>query len=649
MVSSRLKIILSLACLLSFASSQQNLECATELALVVASSVQALSPTPNLYTEMFNYSGLKINHMGNYKDCEDLDGARYAVFFLGAQYLMLSLCAPDVCTKEDFESILPTTLEAAGLDASQIEIEIFFPKEENERCCSKYSHGAVAMLVVVAAVGVVALIGTGIDLDRRSLQSSSRLAPLDGVTEEVAVPEPTLMMKVFLCFSIPSNFVKLFDSRSAERLGKRDTLDVLNGIRVMSIGWVLLGHIYGDYFGVAVLSNYADIEDINKKFDKTIILAGEFSVDTFFWLSGLLMAFLFLKEVNSGRLNWGLVYLHRYLRITPMVLFCTLFFWSMQPYLGDGPIWFTQSGLTSDCKDYWWTNVLYLNNFIPNGKGSFCLGQVWYLACDMQFFLLSPLLLFVYHKSKLIGWSAIGVLISVSLLTTGLLAGKYDQKVSPLTQNTDGFQYIYVKPYCRVGTYALGLATGMIIYSYRRFKASGEVYDQVAVAICEGLKNMVVRLMSLTVGLFLVSFFVFYQYDTNHHPGSDMKYNRWGDDSNVAFYTFMRVGFILGLTMFILPVLLGYLKPVAIFLGASVWTPLARLTFAVYLIHYNFIYSAFKSQYTQIYFDEYYLIRDLIFFYLANVILAVPFVVLIEMPCMNLERLLLRRQSQAAK
>jgi hypothetical protein len=36
--------------------------------------------------------------------------------------------------------------------------------------------------------------------------------------------------------------MKLFFSRSAERTGSTNTLDVFNGIRTMSIGWVVVGH-----------------------------------------------------------------------------------------------------------------------------------------------------------------------------------------------------------------------------------------------------------------------------------------------------------------------------------------------------------------------------------------------------------------------
>jgi peptidoglycan/LPS O-acetylase OafA/YrhL len=47
------------------------------------------------------------------------------------------------------------------------------------------------------------------------------------------------------------------------------------------------------------------------------------SVDTFFLMSGLLVSFLLLRELdrNKGKFNVGLYYLHRYLRLTIVYAF----------------------------------------------------------------------------------------------------------------------------------------------------------------------------------------------------------------------------------------------------------------------------------------------------------------------------------------
>ena len=57
------------------------------------------------------------------------------------------------------------------------------------------------------------------------------------------------------------------------------------------------------------------------------------------------------------------------------------------------------------CKDYWWTNLLYINNLWPWSTTGICVGQTWYLSNDMQFFCLAPIFIYALWKSPIIGES----------------------------------------------------------------------------------------------------------------------------------------------------------------------------------------------------------------------------------------------------
>jgi hypothetical protein len=49
-------------------------------------------------------------------------------------------------------------------------------------------------------------------------------------------------------------------------------------------------------------------------------------------------------------------------------MFCILFVTKLRPFFGAGPIWFAAAD-TSACSENWWTNLLYLNNFLEiSGK-----------------------------------------------------------------------------------------------------------------------------------------------------------------------------------------------------------------------------------------------------------------------------------------
>ena len=48
-------------------------------------------------------------------------------------------------------------------------------------------------------------------------------------------------------------------------------------------------------------------------------------------------------------------------------MFVILFYVYIFPFCGDGPLWFQKAkgvGI-ENCKNYWWTNLLYINNFYP--------------------------------------------------------------------------------------------------------------------------------------------------------------------------------------------------------------------------------------------------------------------------------------------
>ena len=46
-------------------------------------------------------------------------------------------------------------------------------------------------------------------------------------------------------------------------------------------------------------------------------------------------------------------------------MFVILFYAKLTPYLGEGPRWYT-SQVPTPCETYWWTNLLYINNFYPD-------------------------------------------------------------------------------------------------------------------------------------------------------------------------------------------------------------------------------------------------------------------------------------------
>ena len=152
--------------------------------------------------------------------------------------------------------------------------------------------------------------------------------------------------------------------------GGDQRLAVLNGVRVLSIGWVILGHGFGFVFSGAVSNLITALNVTNDKFF-SLIPGGFFAVDTFFYLSGFLTFAIMTQKLYPkggwvGPKNTFLIFFHRYYRLIFPIIFITIVYTFLVRYLGSGPLFRqTMDASTKTCHDYWWTNLLFINNFYP--------------------------------------------------------------------------------------------------------------------------------------------------------------------------------------------------------------------------------------------------------------------------------------------
>merc|ERR1719206_1260486 len=132
---------------------------------------------------------------------------------------------------------------------------------------------------------------------------------------------------------------------------------------------------------LGVASNPLHIKQlISKRWTLQAISNAMPSVDTFFVLSGFLTAYLFFKRNGSRTESVGqkiktvlMMYLHRYLRLTPALAILMCFSMTLPLYLTSGPFAATKESLTGTCDKWWWYNILYINNFDARAKSS-CVG-----------------------------------------------------------------------------------------------------------------------------------------------------------------------------------------------------------------------------------------------------------------------------------
>jgi len=272
-------------------------------------------------------------------------------------------------------------------------------------------------------------------------------------------PQVPLLIESFSLIGKSGTLTKLIEMPPADN-SKRKPTDCLNGLRVLSMFWILLGHTF--LMPMGITGGYLNSEDLIRSNlispDKRttyedslwlmIVLQAELGVDTFFYMSGFLLSFLTVQEVDkkekqkknqNGKGGWNstqnffLAVLFRYIRLTPSLALVMLLFYKIMPLLATGifagPFSYAyQKSITDRCDISWWSELLYTMNFFPFDSNKVCMGWSWYLGCDMIFFVICMLIIPVYiKKSKKL---AIGIIVFVlmipSLAITTYLIQTYD-------------------------------------------------------------------------------------------------------------------------------------------------------------------------------------------------------------------------------
>lgn len=106
------------------------------------------------------------------------------------------------------------------------------------------------------------------------------------------------------------------------------------------------------------------------------------------------------KTNNPGKLSfieYFQIYGSRYLRLAPTYYVVFFTGWFIGPYLATGPWWYTFQMDFCDCQHYWWSVLTMTINEFPGfmvaNEGCYYWG--WYVACDMQLFLVVPIFVYI--------------------------------------------------------------------------------------------------------------------------------------------------------------------------------------------------------------------------------------------------------------
>ncbi|XP_029168174.1 nose resistant to fluoxetine protein 6-like [Nylanderia fulva] len=376
--------------------------------------------------------------------CAWRDPKFYVLSAIGGAILILMICA----TVYEYRSFPPVgDIESSSVSNNNDKTNDFVDKNLNQD--RRISMGQE----------------NGQELIEKGTKNPQKENPIQGKNDNEG-----FWLRCLLAFSPTANGSKIISTEPAAK----DSLTCLHGLRVFSLGWVVMVHTYLQVFSIAENKTLRTVTERNFMFQT--ISNATFSVDTFFFLclasSGLLVTILFYRSLGnlntekgnffkSSSIKFVIMILYRFVRLTPAYLFV----------LGMNEIAIKHAQAKTvfspviidhlTCEKFWWRNALYLNSLYP--RTEMCMLWSWYMANDTQFYVLGILLLLLSVKYFKTAVAIVSLLIASSWFTTFSVAYSNDY-IARIQEPFALFDELYDKPWLRAGPYFVGTITGYILF-----------------------------------------------------------------------------------------------------------------------------------------------------------------------------------------
>ncbi|XP_013166579.1 PREDICTED: nose resistant to fluoxetine protein 6-like [Papilio xuthus] len=320
--------------------------------------------------------------------------------------------------------------------------------------------------------------------------------------------------ELLLSFSILSNGRAILSTQKPND----GALTCLHGMRFMSVIWVIMVHTYLTVWYIADNKTMRIVTERNFLYQS--VGNASYCVDTFFFISGLLVTVLFLrsedkaaarriamekKKANidtnkntNGFTNSALsvsvisqqsfcedlldqpknsVYskgeifkmiksffvlvMYRIVRLTPAYAFVIGLNEIALRYTHDRTVFEPAIFDHITCDRFWWRNLLYINNLFPQRE--MCMVWSWYMANDTQFYVVGIILLLISVKHIKFAMISLILLLASSWATTIYISVWYQYKAR-IQEPFEMFDPLYDKPWSRIGPYLIGMVVGWYLH-----------------------------------------------------------------------------------------------------------------------------------------------------------------------------------------
>ncbi|VVD05421.1 unnamed protein product [Leptidea sinapis] len=330
---------------------------------------------------------LNINEFGDYHQCLSINNTVDGITFLGKHCQIMNAAVKPIN--------ISTTFEAWCMCAEAM------PRSPISKVLHTKTISRSKLRGFLTALFLVTALSTGYDLYQTFVKN--------------VAPSKSLLSS----FSVYTNTRRFLTFRKS-----KSALECVDGIRALSMFWVIIGHSY-------IMRFYTPTHNITGMLEwipmvtSSWINSAPLVVDTFFLLSGIFCIYSIPNKVGATLFlkNLHVFYLYRLLRLLPLLATVVLLQMSIVNWLSDGPDW---------------PKLAYATG---------CLYQTWYLTVDTQLYMLSPLVLIFLFGSRKIAWSVMTLTLIASLITVTYYAFNYDIPVVIVLENTKNLYEKILRPY----------------------------------------------------------------------------------------------------------------------------------------------------------------------------------------------------------
>ncbi|XP_039305523.1 nose resistant to fluoxetine protein 6 isoform X1 [Solenopsis invicta] len=491
--------------------------------------------------------------------------------------ITLGLCLPASCSKNDISFILnrifrDRTLlinDLYSMDLSLIQVKIL--KDDLYWLLS----GAIPVICIVLVL-ILMISSTIYDIfiyQKYLLKNKTPISVVEEIeminsqnaVEEIRMTnlstprKESRIREVLICFSIYTNTKSIFNTK----INPNGVL-VIHGLKFLTMFWIILGHTL--LFRMDYIDNKVWALRLSESFFTQVLTNAFLSVDTFFCLSGFLLTYTYLKYKTEKEWNKSFNYgeklkeffvnvIRRFIRLTPPYMVMLGIVQLNSAWYDKTSQFYAQEKSHETCAKYWWRNLLYINNLFD--FNTMCMSWSWYLACDMQFFIIGLALLIL---SSIYFYTAVAIL-SMLLMGSILLSGyiSYSNEYVPtLDESTRLIESLYVPPWVRIGPYIIGMITGYIIVRLNKkliLKRNTAILFWTFGAACN---------ISVLFGL----------------------YNRKISILSTSIYVALsRTVWAIGIAWIVIVCFTKHGSIVKELLSLKIWIPVSRLTYCAYLLN----------------------------------------------------------------